>query len=114
MTTRLTPHTITEAIQFVIASNARALRKVMTELQDPCNANYQKYAVCRPALLRAYQTHYDMLQGQIFLMLDHHKIVEEIKAAQTTCQQEWRLYDFQIVTLQRPGTKPPFYIKEAA
>lgn len=114
MTTRLTPHTIKEAIEFIIAGNTRRLKKIMSDLQNPDMAHYQKYAICRPLLRRAYETSYDQLQGQIWLMLDQHKIVEQIKAAQAICQQEWRLYDFEIITLQRPGTKPPFYTKEVA
>lgn len=114
MTIRLTPHTITEAINFVVAGNDRALKQILTDVQNADHAHHQKYAICRPLLASAHQAHYNQLQGMLFLMLDHHKVVEQIKAAQTICQQEWRLCDFQIVSLQRPGTHPPFYIKAVA
>ncbi|MGZ4968742.1 MAG: hypothetical protein ACXV8O_05030 [Methylobacter sp.] len=47
-------------------------------------------------------------------MLDHKKATNEIKAARKELHDEWQLHDFQIVALQRPGTKPSFFIKEAA
>ncbi len=86
----------------------------MSGLQNPDEAHYQKYHISRPLLLRAYQTSYDQLQGQLYMMIDHRKAVEEIKAAQKVCQDQWRIYDSEVVTLQRPGTKPPFFIKEVA
>lgn len=114
MTTRLTPHTITEAINFVVADNARKLGQIITDVQDADLALYKQYHIARPLLSAAYQTAHNQLQGQLLMLLDHHKIVEQIKAAQQICQQEWQLHDFQIVALQRPGTKPPFHLERAA
>lgn len=106
--------TFNETIKFIMASHVRKLKQILTNLQNSDHADHKKYNVCRPRLYAAYLEADAQLYGIQLLVLDHKKAVTDIKSARKELHSEWQLHDFQIVALQRPGTKPPFFIKEAA
>ncbi len=114
MSIKLTPHTINETIAFITASCTRKLKQVITDAQNADHADYKQYNILRPRLYTAYLNADAELNGIQLLVLDHKTVVADIKTARSELHDEWQLHDFQIVALQRPGTKPPFYIKEAA
>ena len=112
MTIKLTPHTIDETIKFIIARHERDLKQILADVQDTDHAHYKKYSFCRPRLWTIYLEGSERLQGLIFLFSDCGRITDRLKAAQKACHIDWTLHDFQIIALQRPGTKPPFFINE--
>ncbi len=114
MSIKLTPHTINETIKFIAASHARSLKQIITDVQNADHADYKKYGIIRPRLYTAYLKADAELHGIQLLVLDHAAVVTLVKDARKELHDEWQLHDFNIVALQRPGTKPPFFIKEAA
>jgi len=114
MCLKISDHTLTETIKFIIASHLRKLNQILTDVQNADHADYKKYSIIRPRLSAAYKETDAQLHGIRLLVLDHKKALAEIKTARDEVHAEWQLHDFQIVALQRPGTKPPFFIKEAA
>lgn len=114
MSIRITDHTLTETIRFIIDSHQRRLKQVITDLQDPCHADFKKFNVCRPRLAAIYSEADAQLHGIHLITLDHKQVGSMIKNAKKELHAEWQLHDFQIVALQRPGAKPPFYIPDAA
>lgn len=114
MSIKLTRHTITETIKFIAASHTRRLKQIITDVQNADHADYKKYNIVRPRLYGAYLRADAELNGIQLLVLDHKAVVAEVKAARKGLHEEWQLHDFNIVALQRPGTKPPFFVEEAA
>ncbi len=114
MSIKLTPFTINETIKFITASCTRKLNQVITDAQNADHADFKQYNVLRPRLYAAYLHADAELNGIQLLVLDHKTVIAQIKTAKKDLHDEWQLHDFQIVALQRPGTKPPFYAKEAA
>jgi hypothetical protein len=114
MCIKISDHTLAETIKFILDSHTRKLKQIITDVQNTDHADYKKYNLCRPRLSAAYREADAQLHGIRLLVLDHKKAVADIKTAREALHDEWQLHDFQIVALQRPGTKPPFYIQEAA
>jgi hypothetical protein len=114
MSIKLTPHTITETIKFIADSHTRKLKQIITNVQNADHADYKKYNISRPRLYTTYQQADAELNGIQLLVLDHKTVVAQVKAARKELHEEWQLHDFNIVALQRPGTKPPFFIEKAA
>lgn len=111
---QITPREITLTIEYFQGILTRTLKQVITDVQNPDHAHYKRYEISRPLLYQAYLTSDAALNGMQMLVLDHKTIATSIKEARKDLHDEWQLHDFQIVALQRPGTKPPFFEKEAA
>jgi hypothetical protein len=111
---KITPHTITQSTEYFQSALTRALKQVITDLKDPTHVHFNRFEICRPLLYQHYLKADASLNGIRLLLIEHTKITDQIKTAREELHDEWKLYDFQIVALQRPGTKPPFFIKEAA
>lgn len=109
---KITPRDITETIKFFKDSPCRSLKQTITDVQNQDHAMYKKYEQCRPRLYTAYLIADANLNGMQMTLINHKKEVADIKAAKKELHDEWRLHDFQIVALQRPGTKPPFYVDD--
>lgn len=114
MTIRITPHAFAQTIEFIKSYHLRKLKQLITDVQNPDHAHYKKYSIVRPLLGAAYRESDAELNGIRHLVLEQKKWREDIKTAKRDLHDEWQLHDFQIIALQRPGTKPPFFIKEAA
>jgi hypothetical protein len=114
MCLKISDHTLAETIKFIIASHSRKLNQILTDVQNTDHADYKKYSIIRPRLLAVYKEADAQLYGIRLLVLDHKTALAKIKTAREELHEEWQLHDFNIVALQRPGTKPPFFIKEAA
>jgi len=109
---KITPRDITETIKYIHDSMTRSLKQTITDVQNTDHSSYKKYELCRPRLYQAYLKADAELNGIKMVLISHRKEVEDIKAAKSRLHDEWQLHDFQIVALQRPGTKPPFYAQE--
>ena len=114
MSIKLTPHTIAETLKFIVACHTRKCRQLISNVKNPEHIDYKKYNVCRPRLSSIYYQADAELNGIQLLLLDHKNLVEDIKAARKELHDDWQLHDFEIVALQRPGTKPPFFVEAAA
>lgn len=110
---KITPRDISETIKYVKASLQRRLNQIITDVQNTDHSHYKKYGSCRQQLNQAYLKADAQLHGIKMVLISHRKAVEDLTTARQELHDDWQLHDFQIVALQRPGTKPPYHFEEA-
>lgn len=116
MSIAITQISLEQTIAFIVSAGDRKFKEILVNVQDTDHEYYRKYGLVRSLVLSEYQVANERLQGFIFLFstTNQYKIIDQIKAAQRVCRDNWKLADHELLLLQCPGTKAPFYIKEAA
>ena len=105
---------LNKTIEFIQNQHQRNLKQIITDVQNVEHTDYKNYHRCRARLTQIYNESSARLEGIKFLLIDHKQLVNLIKTADKTLHDEWQLHDFNIVALQRPGTKPPLHFEKAA
>jgi hypothetical protein len=105
---------LNKTIKFINDQNQRNLAQTLTSVKNIEHAHYQKYALCRALLYQTYRESSARLVGIRFLLIEHKHATDKLKQAEKDLHADWQLYDFNIVALQRPGTKPPYHFEKAA
>ena len=100
MTTKITPYTFTQTIEFIVCGHRRRLKEVVAQYQNPNSEHYGEYIHCQNRLTDVLKSGKEQLQGLIYLFVDHTQLVQELKTAQSVCLEDWRLQHFMVFSKQ--------------
>ncbi|MGZ4968743.1 MAG: hypothetical protein ACXV8O_05025 [Methylobacter sp.] len=53
MCIKISDHTLTETINYIVAGHSRKLKQFITDVQNSDHADYEKYSIVRPRLAAA-------------------------------------------------------------
>lgn len=105
MTLRISTQELKQVIDTIVLSSERRLKAIVENVKNPEHEHYQQIAIARTALLTERHASIARLQGINSLCLAsrefHRQYLQDIKDAQETCRNNWKLQDFALAHMQK-------------